>query len=58
MVLHNLDPAYPPREFALEAAIPPYGTGDWGNYLKAAAQGLLDRFRAEGGRPPRRVTRR
>jgi N-acetylgalactosamine kinase len=48
MVLHNLDPAYPPREFALEAAIPPYGTGDWGNYLKAAAQGLLDRFRAEG----------
>ena len=45
VVLHNLDPAYPPREFALEAAIPPYGTGDWGNYLKAAAQGLLDRFR-------------
>jgi len=48
MVLHNLDPAYPPREFALEAAIPPYVTGDWGNYLKAAAQGLLDRFRAGG----------
>jgi N-acetylgalactosamine kinase len=46
VVLHNLDPAYPPREFRLEEAIPPYGTGDWGNYLKAAAQGLLDRFRA------------
>jgi len=48
VVLHNLDPAYPPREFALETAIPPYDTGDWGNYPKAAAQGLLDRFRAEG----------
>ncbi len=49
VVLHNLDPAYPPREFRLEDPIPPYGTGDWGNYLKAAAQGLLDRFRAEDG---------
>ena len=49
VVLHNLDPAYPPREFRLEAAIPPYATGDWGNYLKAAAQGLLDRFGAGGG---------
>jgi N-acetylgalactosamine kinase len=50
VVLHNLDPAYPPREFRLQEAIPPYATGDWGNYLKAAAQGLLDRFRA-GGAP-------
>jgi N-acetylgalactosamine kinase len=49
VVLHNLDPAYPPREFRLEAAIPPYATGDWGNYLKAAAQGLLDRFGVGGG---------
>jgi len=48
VVLHNLDPAYPPREFRLQTAIPPYPTGDWGNYLKAAAQGLLDRFRAGG----------
>ncbi len=48
VVLHNLDPAYPPREFRLEASIPPYPTGDWGNYLKAAAQGLLERFRADG----------
>jgi N-acetylgalactosamine kinase len=48
VVLHNLDPAYPPREFRLQPAIPPYATGDWGNYLKAAAQGLLDRFRAAG----------
>jgi len=38
VVLHNLDPAYPPREFRLQTAIPPYATGDWGNYLKAAAR--------------------
>ncbi len=50
VVLHNLDPAYPLREFRLEAVIPPYPTGDWGNYVKAAAQGLLDRFGA-GGAP-------
>ncbi len=48
VVAHNLDPAYPLREFRLEAPIPPYATGDWGNYLKAAAQGLLERFRADG----------
>jgi len=35
---------YPPREFALEPEIPPYGTGDWGNYAKAAAQGLFQRL--------------
>ena len=51
VVLHNLDPAYPPREFRLEEAIPPCGTGDWGNYPKAAAQGILDRFRADGAMP-------
>jgi N-acetylgalactosamine kinase len=48
VVLHNLDPAYPPREFPLEDPLPPYGTGDWGNYPKAAVQGLLERFRTDG----------
>ena len=33
---------YEPREFSLEPPIAPYGPGDWGNYVKAAAQGLLD----------------
>jgi N-acetylgalactosamine kinase len=51
IALHNLDPAYPSREFRMESAIPPYDTGDWGNYCKAAAQGILDRF-LERGREP------
>lgn len=28
------------RRFALDESIPPFGAGDWGNYAKAAAQGL------------------
>jgi N-acetylgalactosamine kinase len=48
VVLQNLEQTYPPREFVLEAAIPPYPTGDWGNYLKAAAQGLLEHFGQRG----------
>lgn len=35
---------YAPRRFALRAPIPPYPSGDWGNYVKAAAQALLARF--------------
>jgi N-acetylgalactosamine kinase len=48
VVLHNLEPAYPQREFLLQKAISPYPTGDWGNYLKAAAQGILDYFAERG----------
>ena len=32
---------YGSRRFALEREIPPYPSGDWGNYLKAAAQGIM-----------------
>lgn len=39
--LRNLS-AFGSREFALEARIPPYPPGDWGNYVKAAAQGLRE----------------
>ncbi len=42
VVLRSLQ-GYEPREFSLEPSIAPYGSGDWGNYTKAAAQGLLDR---------------
>lgn len=35
------------REFAVEEAIPPWPAGDWGNYPKAAVQGLVD----DGRRP-------
>ncbi len=43
------DPGYPAREFELRPTIEPYPTGDWGNYAKAAAQGLLERFRLSRG---------
>ncbi len=39
--LHNLDGTFAPRRYELEASIPPFEPGDWGNYHKAAAQGLL-----------------
>lgn len=32
--------AFQPRDFELSADITPYPAGDWGNYIKAAAQGL------------------
>ncbi len=46
--LRNADRAYPSREFALERKIPPYAPGDWGNYVKAAIQGVIDHFANRG----------
>jgi N-acetylgalactosamine kinase len=40
----NADPKWPARRFAIERKIPPYDTGDWANYVKAAIQGVIDRF--------------
>ncbi|MFZ2060700.1 MAG: galactokinase [Candidatus Binatus sp.] len=40
----NADPAWQSRRFAIERQIPPYATGDWANYLKAAIQGVIDHF--------------
>ena len=42
----NADPTWPSRRFAIERQIPPYETGDWANYVKAAIQGVIDRFPA------------
>jgi N-acetylgalactosamine kinase len=42
----NADPAWPSRRFAIERQIPPYEAGDWANYVKAAIQGVIDRFPA------------
>lgn len=42
--LANLDPAFPPRAFALSRDIPPLAGGDWGNYLQAAAQAMVRRY--------------
>ena len=43
--LVNTDPLFPDRTFDIRDSIPPYPTGDWGNYCKAAVQGLLDYYR-------------
>ena len=40
--LANNDPQYPDRTFTLDGSVDPYQAGDWGNYVKAAAQGLSD----------------
>ena len=40
----NCADRFPPRSFVLSTTIPPYPAGDWGNYLKAAAQGLTSRY--------------
>jgi len=42
--LANADPVWPARRFAVERQIPPYQTGDWANYVKAAIQAVVDRF--------------
>jgi N-acetylgalactosamine kinase len=44
----NADSAWPSRRFAIERQIPPYDSGDWANYVKAAIQGVIDRFAARG----------
>ncbi|HYB91505.1 MAG TPA: galactokinase [Candidatus Binataceae bacterium] len=46
--LRNADRAWPPRSFRIERHIPPYPTGDWANYVKAAVQGVIDHFSARG----------
>src|SRR5258708_35838635 len=42
----NADAAWPSRRFAIERQIPPYKTGDWANYVKAAIQGVINHFSA------------
>lgn len=36
----NVDPRFAARSFEITADVVPWGPGDWGNYLKAAAQAL------------------
>ncbi len=40
----NADRGWPSRRFAIERQIPPHEAGDWVNYVKAAIQGVIDRF--------------
>jgi N-acetylgalactosamine kinase len=46
--LANADPGWSSRRFAIERRIPPYETGDWANYVKAAIQGVIDHFARRG----------
>jgi len=41
--LCNVDEQYAPREFAIADDIAPFERGDWGNYVKCAAQALRKR---------------
>lgn len=40
--VQNINSQFPVREFAIQKQIAPYPTGDWGNYIKAAIQGIID----------------
>ena len=46
--IRNADSAYPARRFQIERKIPPYPDADWGNYVKAAVQGVIDHFDTRG----------
>jgi N-acetylgalactosamine kinase len=45
VVLHNTA-SFPTRRYTLERNVAPFEAGDWGNYNKAAAQGLADYYDA------------
>src|SRR2546425_774359 len=42
--LINRDPRFAPSAFAVSDSIPPAPAGDWGNYARAAARALAQRF--------------
>ncbi len=44
VVLQNTNEFFPPLDFEVEPAIPPFVRGAWGNYAKAAANELARRF--------------
>ncbi len=39
-----VNPEFDDREFEISAQIPKFETGDWGNYIKAGVQGMVDEF--------------
>jgi len=45
VVIANTQQEFGERSFDIQENIAPYATGDWGNYCKAAVQGLLDFYR-------------
>jgi len=50
IVVSDFNRQFGSREFVIDQSIKPFVGGDWGNYIKAALQGLLDdRVLAGGG---------
>lgn len=43
------DPSHAPCHFEIDRRIEPYEAGDWGNYLKAAVQGMVFAYGLERG---------
>lgn len=39
--IHAVNPEFPDRTFRIEEKVPPFETGDWGNYIKAGVQGIV-----------------
>lgn len=45
----STDPRFPDRDFQLADRIEPYQEGDWGNYIKAACQAMVEHYRIKRG---------
>ncbi|MEO8604537.1 MAG: galactokinase family protein, partial [bacterium] len=45
--LDSTDPRFASRQYILQASLPRFAAGDWGNYHQAAAQGLIGSFGIE-----------
>ena len=43
-----VNPEFPDSTFRIEEKIPPFETGDWGNYIKAGVQGIVDELGGTG----------
>jgi galactokinase len=41
VMVQNIEPRFGARRYEVDEDIPPFAAGDWGNYSKAAAQGLM-----------------
>jgi N-acetylgalactosamine kinase len=49
VVARNANSKFAPRSFELSNEITPFEAGDWGNYVKAAVQGIANHLQACGG---------
>ena len=48
-LIRIVNPEFPDRTFALENHIQRYASGDWGNYVKAGVQGLINELGGHDG---------